>query len=252
MGALRRLFGLLLLLIFVGVIGATVAYVKTLSELPEMETSDQVAARVGDSVQAQRAAAANGARDARIAPFRVVPPALLGSRLARTFLVARGCPGYLAAPVPTALDFWQSVLAGRGSSGCAAAMAEELADRLRPAGSFERHVAADRIRVRLGREGLFALWLSALPFTPGGPQGVAEASERLFHVPPAMLAWGQSAELVLAATHWDEAASCENPPLLRARRDGLLRGVAEVEPAQRAAILAEMQEPVFCARPAGS
>ena len=109
-------------------------------------------------------------------------------------------------------------------------MATDFALRLMPPTAQHTEVAADWIRGVLGRDFLFAVWASALPFDPGGPQGVELASQALFHRPPQALDWERAAELVVASGAFDQVSTCKNPPHLRAMRDKFLAQAAEVDP----------------------
>lgn len=246
MDAVRRLFWLLLILSVALVLALAGFYLKISSDLPEMQTEGQVVGLVGRSVEAYRGQRANET-GGKVQPFAVVPREALRAPLGLALLAVLGCPGYLDAAPVGELGFWREQLApAGGAAGCAARMGGDLAARLLLPTAQHTTVAADRIRGLLGRDGLFALWASALPFAPDGPEGVEPASRHLFREAPQALDWERAAELVVATGLYDEVATCKNPAHLREMRDKFLTHAADLMPAQAHEIIQGAKAPLAC------
>jgi hypothetical protein len=236
-----------LLVLFVGFVLLVAGfYLKISSDLPDMQTEEQILGLIGRSVEAYRGTQAHET-GTKVVPFSVLPREALRSPMGQALLAAEGCSDYLGAKPSSSLDFWRQQLSpGGGPAACASTMATDLALRLLPPTAQHTEVAADRIRGVLGRDSLFAVWASALPFDPGGPQGAELASQTLFHRPPQALDWERAAELVVASGAYDQVSTCKNPPHLRALRDKFLAHAAEVDPESANDIKAAAKQPLAC------
>lgn len=247
MRALRRLlWAIVVLAAVLGLVGGVV-YVKLASGLPPLQTSSQIVAQIARSVDGVRERTSQESGLAPL-PFAVVPRELLAATVGLAFLAMNGCPDYLRSMPVGSLEFWLAVAMpdGAGSGGCVAVFASDVAARLRPSSREQQLVAADRLRAVLGRDDLFALWLSALPFEPNGPQGIEEAARSLFNKDPRILSWEEAGELVVASQLYDQVALCKNPPYLRHLRDGFLHHVGKLIPASVAALDAAAATPMDC------
>ncbi|HUB05896.1 MAG TPA: hypothetical protein VMB50_02790, partial [Myxococcales bacterium] len=227
------------------VVGA-VYYLKLSIDLPDMQTEGQIVGLIGRSVEAYRAAQAHET-GGKAATFTVVPREVLKSPAGQALLALERCPDYLVAPPTSGTDYWRAQFqAPTGATACTVGMATDIADRMLLPSREHLIVAGDRIREVLGRDGLFAVWLSALPFEPKGPQGVEPAALALFHQEPQLLDWEEAAELAVATTRYGEFAICANPPQLTELRDRFLDAAAQAIPAAAAEIQAAKKKPLHC------
>ncbi len=249
MAAVRRIFWVLVVLSVGLVLLLAGFYLKISSDLPDLQTQEQIVGMVGRSVEAYRGTQAHET-GTQVVPFTVVPREALQAPMGQALLAAQSCSDYLAAPETTSLEYWRDQLSPVGGRvGCASTMATDLALRLLPPTAQHTEVAADHIRGVLGRDALFAVWASALPFDPDGPQGVELASQKLFHEAPQALDWERAAELVVASGAYDQVSTCKNPPHLRAMRDKFLAHAAELNPASANDIRAAAKQPLACELP---
>jgi hypothetical protein len=247
--AVRRLFWILLVLALGLVIVLAGFYLKISSDLPDMQTEGQIVGLIGRSVEAYRGRQSHET-GTKLVPFAVLPREALQAPVGQALLAVLGCTDYLAATPTTALDFWrQELSAGSGPAACTLRMATDLSTRLLLPSEQHIEVAADRIRGILGRDDLFAVWASALPFDPDGPQGIELASQALFHQPSQALDWERAAELVVASGTYDKVATCTNPPHLKSLRDKFLAHAAELNPASGNDIRAAAKQPLYCEAP---
>ncbi|MHB8417784.1 MAG: hypothetical protein ACYDCL_06895 [Myxococcales bacterium] len=238
--------GILLVLAAVAVAAAATYYLKLSFDLPDMQTEEQIVGLVGRSVEARRAEEVHETGGAA-RRFTVVARETLATPVGKALLVRERCPDYLTAPAATSLDFWRAQLRPpTGAVACAVAMSTDLASRLLLPSKEHLTIAADRLRGVLGREGLFAVWVSALPFDPQGPDGIEAASKALFHAEPQTLDWERASELVIASERWTDVAGCTIPPELTALRDHFLQAAAEAIPASAAEIRAALKQPLHC------
>jgi hypothetical protein len=244
--AVRRIFWILLVLGVGLLLTLSGFYLKISSDLPDMQTEGQIVGLIGRSVEAYRGRQAHET-GAKLVPFAVLPREALQAPVGQALLAVLGCSDYLAATPTGTLDFWKQQLSpGAGPAACASRMATDLSIRLLLPTDQHAEVAADRIRSILGRDDLFAVWASALPFDPDGPQGVEIASQALFHQEPQALDWERAADLVVASGTYDKASTCTNPPHLKSLRDKFLAHAAELNPASAADIKVAATRPLFC------
>jgi Transglycosylase len=254
----RILFAFLLRALAVGVLLALAAFATVYaasSALPDLGSPTAIEGLLRQHVEAARTLQSH--RTVQLASPFEVNDELFVAPAGKAMLEAAGCPGLNGAEPEAKGDFRVRLLArwlGRppapGPGRCELELAEALVRTMGlEASRSQRLLAASRVRESISHHLLLAYWGSSYPFSPSGPFGLDEASQRLFGKPAAKLDWNEAAVLALAPDQFEEVETCRNPPKLRAMRDPFLDRLATQYPQDAKAILAQQAAPLPCSRP---